>query len=226
MSDLADARRAGSFAAALEEAGYAGGARDVLRIACLCIRDEFLCFADLAGLPDANLSRILREGLPQADITFLNDIAIPAAEVKVALAEKNVKLVRSGGEPVTAASNVNTKRRRVSSDICKSIETIESAAVNEAIAVSQRALPWKGPLAEIKQLDLTPLDQVACSKWVEESRTKEIIGSCPKSIPSVLSGLRCWCAFASKVLNCEGRELPPSADGLVAWSEMFRCGRT
>ena len=44
MSDLADARRAGSRAAALEEAGYAGGARDVLRITCLCIRDEFFVF--------------------------------------------------------------------------------------------------------------------------------------------------------------------------------------
>ena len=41
-----------------------------------------------------------------------------------------------------------------------------------------------------------------------------------------MSGLRCWCAFAQKVLDRQGRELPPDPDGLLAWSRLFRCHRT
>ena len=64
------------------------------------------------------------------------------------------------------------------------------------------------------------------AEWVDNARNLAILGSCPKSLPSVRSGLKCWLRFAREALGREGRELPPSQDGLLAWSMTFRCDRT
>ena len=64
------------------------------------------------------------------------------------------------------------------------------------------------------------------AEWVDNARNLAILGSCPKSLPSVRSGLRCWFNFAKEALGREGSELPPSLDGLLAWSMTFRCDRT
>lgn len=53
-----------------------------------------------------------------------------------------------------------------------------------------------------------------------------IIGSSKRSVASVRSGLLCWVNFAGRVMGKVGRELPPSLDGLLAWSNLFRCSAT
>ena len=63
-------------------------------------------------------------------------------------------------------------------------------------------------------------------EWVERARVAAIVGSCPKSHPSVISGLRFWSFFAIRVLNQRGDLLPPSLEGLLAWSRLFRNKRT
>ena len=58
--------------------------------------------------------------------------------------------------------------------------------------------------------------------WIEKACIAAIVGSCPKSHPSAISGLRCWAFFAIRVLNLRGNLLPPSLEGLLAWSRLFR----
>ena len=54
-----------------------------------------------------------------------------------------------------------------------------------------------------------------------------LLGSCPKSIPSVKSSIRCYQSSARAVLKkAENYEFPPSVDDLVAWSALFRCHDT
>jgi hypothetical protein len=58
--------------------------------------------------------------------------------------------------------------------------------------------------------------------WCKRARTEAVIGSRPRSLPSVASGLRCWVSFADAALNVKGKYLPPSIDALMAWSTLFR----
>jgi len=58
--------------------------------------------------------------------------------------------------------------------------------------------------------------------WLERARVAAIVGSCPKSHASVISGLRFWAFFAIRVLNLRGNLLPPTLEGLLAWSRLFR----
>ena len=39
-------------------------------------------------------------------------------------------------------------------------------------------------------------------------------------------GIRCWISFARGALGIVGSVFPPSVDGIVAWSNTFRCSRT
>ena len=78
------------------------------------------------------------------------------------------------------------------------------------------------------------IDTVACSivseserlRWIEDARVEAIIGSCRLSVKSVVSGIRCFFAFADRVLKKVGPKLPPKVDELLAWSATFRCDRT
>ena len=58
-------------------------------------------------------------------------------------------------------------------------------------------------------------------KWVEECRVAALLGSCPKSHSSLLSGVAAWKEYAGDVLGLAGREFPPTINGLVSWSATF-----
>ena len=63
--------------------------------------------------------------------------------------------------------------------------------------------------------------------WIEQARVQAIAGACPRSHVSACSGLNCWTAFARKVMRMpRDYELPPSVEGLLAWSALFRHHRT
>ena len=64
--------------------------------------------------------------------------------------------------------------------------------------------------------------------WLCLSKLEAICGGCQHStIESTISGVRCWAAFANEIIGVpEGKELPPSTAGLVAWSRVFRCKNT
>ena len=52
-----------------------------------------------------------------------------------------------------------------------------------------------GPRAALKKLrfhEKSPSEKIL---WIEDARMSSILGSCQLSLPSVMSGLRCWIAF-------------------------------
>ena len=53
-----------------------------------------------------------------------------------------------------------------------------------------------------------------------------ILGSCPRSLDKVASGIRCWLDFHENVYGDELRAFPPTIEALLAWSCTFRCSGT
>ena len=89
------------------------------------------------------------------------------------------------------------------------------------------AAPTAGPQATLKAFCKAVPTAQARSDWLREAYSNALLGSCPRSVASVRSGIRCWLAFAREVLGLDQeRALPPSVRGLVAWSMQFRCAGT
>ena len=93
-------------------------------------------------------------------------------------------------------------------------DTYRSGAVRTVTSV--------GPQRALQQLQVNVAEPGSRETWIEQARVQALIGSCPRSLPSVLSGMRCWFAFAQRVLKLQGQELPPPLQGLLAWSTLFR----
>lgn len=91
-------------------------------------------------------------------------------------------------------------------------------------AVASLRLPV-GPRSAIKRTADCLANVDDRGAWMERARAEAIIGGCRGSIRSVKSGIRCYLAFATEILQKEHR-LPPSVDDLLAWSLMFRCKDT
>lgn len=83
-----------------------------------------------------------------------------------------------------------------------------------------------GPRKAINSLSQALTTDAARAAWLEKARISALTDSCSASMPSITSGLRCWEAFAAKVLGKPRGSLPPSINELMAWSVMFRCART
>ena len=83
-----------------------------------------------------------------------------------------------------------------------------------------------GPLAMVNFVGTQLNTGNARTEWLSKARACALAGSCPKSHPSVISGLRCYQRFADKVLGHCDDELPPKIDELLAWSTLFRCSKT
>ena len=62
--------------------------------------------------------------------------------------------------------------------------------------------------------------------FVESCRINALLGSCPRSHVSFESGVATWTHFAGKILGKTGKEFPPTADDLVAWSAQFNVAGT
>ena len=104
-----------------------------------------------------------------------------------------------------------------------------------------------GPRAALMKLGLQAKSPSEKIVWVEDARMRSILGSCKLSLPSVMSGLRCWVAFIGMcVCGCmhcgcgsvfrrafadvlrPHRKIyfPPELEMLQAWSELFRSSLT
>ena len=83
-----------------------------------------------------------------------------------------------------------------------------------------------GPREAIKKFCLNERSAAERDCWLHQARMSALLGSCPKSHSSFLSGLRCYVGFAIKFDCMKGRELPPTVEILLAWSESFRCKAT
>ena len=79
-----------------------------------------------------------------------------------------------------------------------------------------------GPRKAAEALAASLLSSDDAGAWVKRARTEAVVLSAPHSLRSVQSGVRAWGHFADRVLRAGGRHLPPSPEGLAAWSRLFR----
>ena len=80
----------------------------------------------------------------------------------------------------------------------------------------------RGPRQALVTLSADITTEATRCEWAERARRRAITGSCPKSHAYVSSGLNCWIAFARKALRMPvDWELPPTIEGLQAWSALF-----
>ena len=89
--------------------------------------------------------------------------------------------------------------------------------------------PWAlGPSRGVQELarDLSWVPPGSAGLWVERSVREVVLRSVAGSLASVKSALRGWASFADAVLGAKGRHLPPTPNGLAAWSNLFRCRGT
>ena len=62
---------------------------------------------------------------------------------------------------------------------------------------------------------------------LEQAKILTVLESGKKSLPSRMSGVKCWRLFAAEWLGIpEDRSLPPKIDGLLLWSRFFKCPGT
>jgi hypothetical protein len=72
--------------------------------------------------------------------------------------------------------------------------------VEDVVEVFKRPLreqhpPVAGPRAALLDLRAINQDPESWALWAEEARLRAILGTCQRSLPSVLSGVRCYIAF-------------------------------
>ena len=79
-----------------------------------------------------------------------------------------------------------------------------------------------GPRKAAEALSASLLSSDDAGAWVKRARTEAVVLSAPHSLRSVQCGVRAWGHFADRVLRAGGRHLPPSPEGLAAWSRLFR----
>ena len=102
------------------------------------------------------------------------------------------------------------------------------ARLTNAAAMPKEA-PWAlGTLGPNRGLEVLARDLqfVRADQWVERAVQDVIARSAPGTISSAKSALRVWAAFADQSLDANGRRLPPSEEGLVAWSQCFHRAHT
>jgi hypothetical protein len=83
-----------------------------------------------------------------------------------------------------------------------------------------------GPAKSIAALKNMMELGVPRDKWVEQARNEAVILSAPASLQSCRSALKAWAAFADLMLAAKGKHFPPSEQGLIAWSRLFRNAKT
>ena len=99
--------------------------------------------------------------------------------------------------------------------------------INSSVVVERMPGSDKGPRASIARLIAELENNTQNKEWAERARLEALCGSSQRSAREVASVLRAWEAFATPVLGLKGAELlPPSLDGLLAWSRHFSNSRT
>ena len=58
--------------------------------------------------------------------------------------------------------------------------------------------------------------------WEKRARLAAVLGSCPRSIDSLKSGVRHWIDFITVVKGSNRLAFPATIEDILAWSNMFR----
>ena len=134
---------------------------------------------------------------------------------KASLALKRARGCEEVGVAVGATRRMRTENP---SDLLSSIECKLDAFSQCKDAIRTNVGP-RTTIAGIADGLLTEQERLA---WAAKARIHAIIGGCQASLPSVKSGMRCYSAFARRVLHKSGLGLPPTIEDLLAFSGCFR----
>ena len=99
------------------------------------------------------------------------------------------------------------------------------AAVESAVAAGKRvSLDVKaiGPAQAVRRMSEQFTTEGERRLWEFEARARAIVGSCPRSLDSARSGMRCWLGYYRKGLNKGGDAFPPALDDLLSFSCLFQ----
>ena len=95
--------------------------------------------------------------------------------------------------------------------------------VMQQMHLKQSSAVSVGPMNKINEIANAIGNEKRGREWADNARIEALCSSCGRSMGTVISAVRCWQEFCSKVLGiAAGKELPPTADGLAAWSRCFR----
>ena len=82
------------------------------------------------------------------------------------------------------------------------VDELLHGVVSKSALVRPRAQGAEGggPMAALKRLEVEKMCGDDKRLWLENARLLSIMGTCRLSMPSVMSGLRCWISFVGKLL--------------------------
>jgi hypothetical protein len=79
------------------------------------------------------------------------------------------------------------------------------------------------PKAALKMLADHLKDDCNKRKWTEGARAAAVLGSCPRTMMSVKSGVRNYMGYCEVALGSREAGFPPTIDVLLGWSHTHRC---
>ena len=59
--------------------------------------------------------------------------------------------------------------------------------------------------------------------WAKCASIAAIWGNCPRTISSIRSGVKHWIELATLLYGSEQKAFPATMEGVLAWSNLFRC---
>ena len=126
------------------------------------------------------------------------------------------------------ASALGQHRRQSTAVLEKlSSTTLLSSGAGKAIEIvhANPGAAWdsagNGPRQAIKGLKRALQGGLNKHEWLEKARVSAVLGSCPGSHKSLVSGLRCWVDFAQQALGRGNNVLPPHDTRATAMEHAF-----
>lgn len=148
----------------------------------------------------------------QSSMKFLQ--AIPT-EATVTGTEKRRNLADSAatkGIPTLATPQA------AASNSCETLLQVADVQRSQANCVKVELRPRKAAEARSPSLQSSAEGEA----WVKRTQTEAAVLSAPRSLRFAQSGVRAWGRFTDRVLRAGGRRLPPSPEGIAAWSHLYR----
>ena len=189
------------------EEGQGLAEEEAMEAALALVKAGFNEWRDLEGAAEGSVGA--RQGIAAATEAVVNR-AIRRANAAASEERQGVKRPREDEKSVVS----------VMADIQRERIVTEQGVANKR--------PWPeqvgtslGPMASCSALAKVVHDGLSPVVFTEQVLFDNVIQSAEKSLPSKISGLKCWAAFADQVLRLKGAHLPPTPEGLAAWSRLF-----
>ena len=107
---------------------------------------------------------------------------------------------------------------------CRRTLTSEAVEIIDSTEFVALQIHGAGPKLAIDRLKAEiSSSNVSPGVWAKRARVAAVLGSCPRSISSLKSGVRHWIDFVTVLKGSDEQAFPATIDGVLAWSNLFRC---